>query len=311
MMEIVIPADVPLDMEKEFARNYLAVTKGTGRLMLFAGDQKIEHLNSDFVGENELGPIPKDDAEPEHLFRVASKAEIGVFAVQYGLVSRYGRKYRDLPYLVKINSKTNLVKKDQSDPNNGSLVSVKDVVKLKRISGLNIVAVGYTVYLGSQFEKEMLGEASRVVAEAHRNGLLTVLWMYPRGKAVKDEKDPHLVAGATGVACCLGSDFVKINAPKKEGQDPEEALKEAVLSAGNTKVICAGGSSKPMPDFFRQLHRQITVSGTSGNATGRNIHQKPLEDAVRMCNAISSITYGNKDPEFALRVFKGEETFSL
>lgn len=41
--------------------------------------------------------------------------------------------------------------------------------------------------------------------------LSAVLWMYPRGKAVKDEKEPRLIARATGVAACLGSDFVKVN----------------------------------------------------------------------------------------------------
>jgi len=310
-MEIVIPADVPKDKEEEFVKNYQTATKGTGRLMLFAGDQKIEHLNSDFVGENELGPIPQDDADPEHLFRIASQATIGIFAVQYGMVSRFGRKYNKIPYLIKLNSKTNLVKVQQMDPLSRALVSVEDVVDLKKTSGLNIVGVGYTIYIGSEFEKEMIREASHIVKEAHKNGLFTVLWMYPRGKAVKDEKDSHLIAGATGVAFCLGSDFTKINAPKKEGHDPEEALKEAVVSAGATKVICAGGSSKPIPDFFKQLHRQLNVAGTSGNATGRNIHQKTLQDALRMCNAISSITYGNKDPEFALKVYKGEETFNL
>ena len=34
--------------------------------------------------------------------------------------------------------------------------------------------------------------------------ILVVLWIYPRGKAVKAEKDPALIAGAAGVALCLG-----------------------------------------------------------------------------------------------------------
>lgn len=310
-MTATVPADVPPEAREEFLNNYNAATKGTGRLMLFAGDQKVEHMNDDFYGENELGPIPADDAKPEHLFHIASKATIGVFATQYGMITRFGKQYPEIPYLVKLNSKTNLVKTAQHDPISTQLVSVEDVVALKRMSGLNIVGIGYTVYLGSEFERDMMREASQAIREAHKHGLFTVLWMYPRGKAVANEKDPHLVAGATGVACTLGSDFVKINAPKKEGADPEEILKEAVLAAGTTKVICAGGSSKPTPDFLRQLARQISVAGVSGNATGRNIHQKSLDDAIRMCNAISSITYGNKDADFAARIYAGEETFQM
>ena len=50
-----------------------------------------------------------------------------------------------------------------------------------------------------------------------------MLWIYPRGKAVTAEKDPDLIAGAAGVALCLGADFVKVNPPKPEdGRTPAE-----------------------------------------------------------------------------------------
>ena len=52
--------------------NYLAATRNTGRLMLFACDQKIEHLNDDFFGED----ISADDNEPEHLFRIGSQGVV-------------------------------------------------------------------------------------------------------------------------------------------------------------------------------------------------------------------------------------------
>jgi DhnA family fructose-bisphosphate aldolase class Ia len=169
---------------------------------------------------------------------------------------------------------------------------------------LKIPAVGYTVYLGSAFESQMLNQAARIVHDAHKNGLITVLWMYPRGKAVEDEKDPHLIAGATGVAACLGSDFVKVNYPKKEGQASKELFKEAVLAAGRTKVVCAGGSSVDTKVFLQRLHDQIFVSGASGNATGRNIHQKSLKDAVAMCNAISAITVKGEDVDSAVKIMQ-------
>ena len=152
----------------------------------------------------------------------------------------------------------------------------------------------------------MLREASQVVYQAHRHGLITVLWIYPRGKSVKDEKDPDLIAGATGVAACLGSDFVKVNYPKREKEKSAEIFKRAVKAAGRTRVICAGGGSMEPKAFLQQLHEQIFISGASGNATGRNIHQKSLEEAVRFANAISAITIYGKSADAAYKIYTGE-----
>jgi fructose-bisphosphate aldolase/6-deoxy-5-ketofructose 1-phosphate synthase len=299
---IYVPADVPNGRLNEYVGNYDAITLGSGRLMLYAGDQKIEHLNKDFYGDG----IHEDDNEPEHLFKIANTAEIGVFATQLGLISQFGRDYPEVPYLVKLNSKTNLVKTDQQDPLSPQLIDVEQVVEFKNTSGLEILGVGYTVYLGSEFEHIMLREAAQAVYKAHQHGLITVLWIYPRGKAVKDEKDPDLIAGATGVAACLGTDFVKVNAPKKAGMDSAEILKQAVKAAGKTRVICAGGSATDPRAFLQGLRDQISVAGASGNATGRNIHQKPFEEAVRMCNAITAITVYDKSVDEAYRIYQGE-----
>ena len=296
-----IPADVPNDVLNEYLSNYDEITLGSERLMLFAGDQKIEHLNDDFHGEG----IAADDNDPEHLFKIASQAEIGVFATQLGLISLYANDYPDIPYLVKLNSKTNLVKTAQQDPLSTQMIDVRQVVEFKKNTGLNILAVGYTVYLGSEYENAMIREAAQAVHWAHRHGLVTVLWVYPRGKAVKDEKSPELIAGATGVAACLGSDFVKVNYPKKEGQKSAEIFKQAIKAAGRTKVVCAGGSSMEPKAFLQQLHDQIFISGASGNATGRNIHQKPLDEAIRLTNAVTAITVYGKSADEAYKVYTG------
>ncbi len=297
--DIKVPLDVPENMRKKYIENFVNITRGSGRLMLFAGDQKIEHLNNDFYGEE----IHSDDADPEHLFRVADKAKIGVFAVQFGLIAKYGADYKNIQYLVKLNSKTNLVKTAQKDPYSGKIVDVEQVVEFQKNSGLKILACGYTIYLGSEYEDKMLREAAEMVREAHKNGFLTVLWIYPRGKAVKDEKDPHLIAGATGVAVCLGADFVKINYPKKEGEDSKEIFKEAVKAGGRTNVVCAGGSSTDVRVFLQRLYDQLE-SGAKGNATGRNIHQKSIKEAVSMCNAIYALTVENKSVDQALKIYE-------
>ena len=298
MSDVKVPLDVPAGMRDVYLANYNLITQGSGRLMLFAGDQKMEHLNDDFYGEG----IPADDGDPEHLFRIASQGKIGVFAAQLGLITRYAMDYPEIPYLVKMNSKTHLVGVSQKDPVSRQLWSVGQLVDICAEKNVKIAGIGYTIYLGSENEAEMLAEAAALINDAHFHGLVTVLWIYPRGKAVKDEKDPHLIAGAAGVAACLGSDFVKVNAPKKDGKSGAELLQEAVQAAGRTKVVCAGGSSTSEEKFLAELYDQIHIGGASGNATGRNIHQKSLADAVKFCNAIYAITVENKSVEEALAI---------
>lgn len=301
MTDVKVPLDVPADMREKYIENYNLITKGSGRLMLFAGDQKMEHLNDDFCGAD----IPADDADPEHLFRIASQGKVGVLAVQLGLLSRYAMDYPDIPYLVKMNSKTHLVGVSQKDPTSRQLWNVAQVAEIAEDYNIKIPAIGYTIYLGSENEAEMLTEAAELINDAHFHGMVTVLWIYPRGKAVKDEKDPHLIAGAAGAALCLGSDFVKVNAPKKDGKSDAALLQEAVKAAGRTKLVCAGGSATSEEKFLEELYNQIHIGGASGNATGRNIHQKSLPEAVKFCNAIYAITVENKSLEEAKAILRG------
>jgi fructose-bisphosphate aldolase/6-deoxy-5-ketofructose 1-phosphate synthase len=300
--KIPVILDVPAEMRKRYRENYIKITKGSGRLMLFAGDQKVEHLNDDFSGPG----IDLQDNDPEHLFKIASQSQIGAFAVQLGLIARYGIDYPDVPYLVKLNSKTNLMKTSLADPSSSQWLDISQIEDFRKDSGLKILGVGYTVYLGSEHESQMLREAAQLVYNAHQLGYITVLWMYPRGKAVKDEKDPHLIAGAAGVAAALGSDFAKVNYPEKSGSQSALIFKEAMQAAGKTKVVCAGGASRDAKSFLQQLYDQIHISGASGNATGRNIHQKPLDEAIRFCNAIFAITVENRSVEEAWKIYSGD-----
>ena len=307
--QVRVPADVMPEAREAYIENYLKATRGTGRLMLFACDQKIEHLNKDFYGEG----IDIADLDPEHLFQIGSQGVCGVLASQRGLIARYAPDYPEINYLVKMNSKTNLVKTAQEDPYSPQLHELEAVLAMRE-AGVNIVGLGYTIYLGSEFEATMMAEAGELIAEAHAQGLIVVLWIYPRGQAVKAEKDPDLIAGAAGVALCLGADFVKVNPPKPEGEDtrtPAEALKVASTAAGRTGLVCAGGSTVDAETFLTQLHDQIHIGGACGNATGRNIHQRSLDEAVRLTKAISAITLADATVEEALAVFKGEKDFTI
>lgn len=256
------------------------------RLFLFAGDQKIEHLNKDFYGPQ----IPKECNNPEHLFKIASKAPIDAFATQLGLIDLYGSDYKNIPYVVKLNSKTNLVPVKQKDPVSGQLHSVDDVVQFSKRSGLSIIGVGYTVYLGSEYESDMLKQAAQVVYQAHQHELLAILWIYPRGKSIKNERDSDLIAGAAGVGACLGADFVKVTVPEgRASDDRAEKLKQAVGAAGRTGVICSGGKKIKDEVFLQELSDQVAIAGARGCAVGRNIYQRTEQDAIEFCKKISKI----------------------
>jgi DhnA family fructose-bisphosphate aldolase class Ia len=305
--QVRVPADVPAAVRETYVDNYMKATQETGRLMLYACDQKVEHLNDDFYGEG----IAADDNDPEHLFKIGDQGVIGILAGQRGLVAHYAADYPDINYLVKMNSKTHLVPTSQEDPYSPQLYDIQTVLDL-RDNGVNVVGIGYTIYLGSEYEASMMTEAGQLIADAHSVGLLVVLWIYPRGKAVGNEKDAHLIAGAAGAACCLGSDFVKVNPPKGDDAGTSaEKLKEAAAAGGRTALVCAGGSTVDASTFLSQLWEQIHVGGAKGNATGRNIHQRPLPEAVRLTKAISAITLGDWSVADALAVFDGTKDFSL
>lgn len=282
--DILVPLDVPKKAKAAYIRNYFEFTQGSGNLFIFAGDQKMEHLNKDFVGTG----IHEDDGDPEHLFRIADEGFVGAFATQLGLIARYGGDYRSVRYLVKLNSKTDIVGPEQADPISEELATVSDVVQFQRETKLKIYGVGYTIYLGSEHEAKMFRRAAQIIREAHQNGLVAVIWGYPRGKAISDKRDPSLVAGAAGVAACLGADFVKVDYPNPKNGSSIEALKDVVRAAGKTKVICAGGVSCVPQEFLHQVFEQMEA-GASGAAVGRNIHQKSLAEAVKICHALRSL----------------------
>jgi len=305
--DVRVPADVPAAMRENYIDNYMKATRGTGRLMLFACDQKIEHLNDDFFGEG----IAADDASPMHLFEIGSKGTIGILAGQRGLIAQYAADYPEINYLVKMNSKSHLVNVKQEDPYSPQLYDLATILDMVE-NGVNVVGIGYTIYLGSEYEAQMMTEAAQLIADAHSVGMLVVLWIYPRGKAVADEKDAHLIAGAAGVACCIGADFVKVNPPKKtDAASAAVLMQEATKAAGRTGLVCAGGSTVDAETFLNQLWEQIHIGGATGNATGRNIHQRSLDEAVRLTKAISAITLGDLGLVDAVAVFNGEKDFTI
>jgi len=302
MEKIHVPLSVPAARAGEYRKNYIALTNNRGHLFLIAGDQKIEHLNDDFFGPG----IAPEDGEPEHLFRIAQATPGSSLAVPLGLIARYGSAYRNLTYIVKLGGKTNLGNNELKDSHR-LFWPVEEIIKFKKQSGLKIAAIGYTVYLGGTFEAAMLAEAAQAVWSAHQAGLAAVIWMYPRGKNINEE-DIHTIAGGAGVAASLDADFVKVKYPvgAKNQSAAAKKFREVVRAAGMTKIVCVGGSRRGAKELLVDLERQIKISGTAGLAIGRNLHQRPLAEAIRLSGAISAILWQGATSDVAYRIYAGK-----
>ena len=240
------------------------------------------------------------------MFRIASQGSIGAFATHLGLIARYGKQYPSINYIVKLNAKTNLIPTTQKDPMSATLWSVEHVVHFQQMTGLSIRGIGYTIYPGSEYEDVMFAQAAQIIYAAHQHGLVTILWVYPRGKSVHDESDGpalrsfsevgQLIAGAAGIANSLGADFVKVKAINPS------LLQIVTAAAGNTKVICSGGKQKDKKLFLSELYDQIHIGGVMGSATGRNIFQHSLPDATLFTQAISAIVYEDQSVAEAVKM---------
>ncbi len=291
---LVIPADVPHHALDTYVKNYRILTKNTDHAFIFAADQKIEHLDADFHGEH----VHPDAGKPEHIFMIAREGIIGALAAHLGLITRYGRLYPKIPYIAKLNGKTNLVTM-QEDPVSRLLWTVEETATLISDPGLALCGVGYTIYMGSNHEHTMLAEAAQVVTHAHTMGLLAILWIYPRAAHISDQTDPSLVAGAAGLGLSLGADFVKVHAP----QDHEK-LAIAVEAAGNTGILCAGGTHTTVEKLLETIYGQLHSGHAAGCAIGRNIFQRSYKDAIALAQAISAIVYDGADVQSACSIMR-------
>lgn len=295
-----IPLSVPKNKLSEYKKNWQRAAGKSGKLFLFAGDQKLEHLNDDFIGAG----ISPEDKNPRHLFEIAKNIKTGVFATHLGLIARYGAEFKNINYVVKLNGRTNLFD-DKDELTSPAWHSVGEVVNFTKQSGLKITGVGYTVYLGGEKETEMIKEAARICFEAHQNGLLAIIWMYPRNSKIKNEDNPHLIAGGAGVAAALGADFVKTKYPYKNKKDAEK-FNEVVEAAGNCGVICVGGSKMNTKELFSALNTQAK-SGTRGVAVGRNLHQRSLKEAALIVEGLEGFLQGKYTEKEALAIAEGKK----
>lgn len=238
-----------------------------GRGMLLAYDHGFEH-----------GPIEFDEqsADPSFIMDIADSGHFTGVVCQKGVAARYYNKdNRKAPLIVKLNGKTAFHAGEEP-------VSVQNCTVEEAI-GLGAVGVGYTIYVGSERENEMLREFSEIEREAHEKGLIVMGWMYPRGKNVKSDTDPETLAYAARLGLELNADAVKI---KYSGD--VESYKKVVQAAAGMKIFVVGGPKTDDVSGLLETAKEIIEAGAVGLAIGRNIWQaeKPLEVAEKLSKII-------------------------
>ncbi len=286
-------SDLSLPAGKKARLHRLLYQNGpaNGTLLLLPIDQGLEHGPRDFF------PNPPS-ADAEFQLRIAEAGGYSGIAMQIGLAEKYFADYAGrVPLVLKLNGKTE-IPSDEA-PISPLNAGVDDAVRL------GADAVGYTLYVGSERQDEDFLQFSEVRREAERYGMPVIVWSYPRGKAVeaKGGKDGfYAIDYASRVAQELGADVVKLNVPKLDAEkaklapkpysgltvDQGEALRQIVQSAGRTLVIFAGGE-KGTADEVVEKAGAVMEAGATGLIFGRNIWQRPYDEAVAVSQRIREL----------------------
>lgn len=276
---------------------------GTGYLSILPVDQGIEHSGGASFAPN---PIYFD---PENIIKLAIEGGCNAVASTFGVLGSLARKYaHKIPFLVKINHNELL-----TYPNKYDQIMFGTV---KQAYDLGAVAVGATVYYGSEEATRQIQEVSEAFAYAHELGMATVLWCYLRNSAFKTDKDYHVSADLTGQANHLGvtieADIVKQKQAENNGgykalkfgrthekvytdlttDHPIDLTRYQIVNCymGRVGLINSGGASGS--NDLAQAVRTAVINkraGGMGLISGRKAFQKPMEDGVTLLNAIQDV----------------------
>ena len=275
---ILLPGRLWYYLDMPFAGKLLREGKG----FLLAYDQGLEHGPSDFGDES---------VDPEQIVRIAREA--GVFTgiiFQKGVAEKYYTGGGEVPgagealggwppLVVKLNGKTSF--RSGEEPYSPPLCSVEEAVRL------GAGAVGYTLYVGSRYEGQMMKELAPLEAEAHKRGLPVVGWMYPRGVQVAGKENTReIVAYAARVGLELGCDLVKVHYT-----GDVESFSWVVRSAGKAGVLAVGGP-KQNEELFLKYASEVMAAGAVGMAVGRNIWQ--ARDPVGLARKVAGVIWGGR-----------------
>jgi len=278
---------------------------GTGYLSILPVDQGIEHSAGASFAPN---PIYFD---PENIVKLAIEGGCNGVASTLGVLGAVARKYaHKIPFIVKINHNELL-----SYPNTYDQILFADV---EQAFDMGAVAVGATIYFGSEESTRQIQEISDAFRYAHQLGLATVLWTYLRNSAFKTkEADYHLAADLTGQANHLGvtieADIVKQKQPVTNGgftalkfgkthekmyselttDHPIDLTRYQVINCymGRAGLINSGGASSGKADLAEAVATAVINkrAGGMGLISGRKAFQKSMKEGVEILNAIQDV----------------------
>jgi class I fructose-bisphosphate aldolase len=200
------PVRVLSNLNRLFNHGHLA---GTGYLSILPVDQGIEHS----AGAS-FAPNP-DYFDPENIVKLALEGGCNAVASTLGALGIVSRKYaHKIPFIVKINHNELL-----TYPNHYDQILFGTV---KQAYDMGAVAVGATIYFGSEESDRQIKEISEAFYHAHELGMATILWCYLRNSNFKvDGIDYHESADLTGQAnhlgATIGADIVKQKLPINNG----------------------------------------------------------------------------------------------
>lgn len=278
---------------------------GTGFVSILPIDQGIEHSAGASFAPN---PIYFD---PENIIKLAIEGGCSAVATTFGNLAIMSRKYaHKIPFLVKINHNELL-----TYPNKFDQIMFGSV---REAWNLGAVAVGATIYFGSEESSRQIMEVAAAFEEAHELGMATVLWCYARNNAFKkDGTDYHVAADITGQANHLGvtiqADIIKQKLPENNGgftavnfakshkKMYEQLSSEHLIDLcryqvancymGRIGLINSGGESKGASDMAEAVKTAVINkrAGGTGLIMGRKAFQRPMNEGVELLNAVQDV----------------------
>ena len=277
---------------------------GTGYLSILPVDQGVEHSAGASFAPN---PIYFD---PDRLVELAIEGGCSAVASTLGVLGSVSRRYAHrIPFLVKLNHNELLTYPGIADQT--LFASVEQAFDL------GAVAVGTTIYFGSEGSRRQIEEVSEAFARAHELGMVTVLWAYLRNNAFKkDGVDYHESADLTGqgnhLAATIGADIVKQKQATNNGgykaiafgkthprvydtltsEHPIDLVRYQVANCymGRVGMINSGGPSGE--NDLQQAVRTAVINkraGGMGLISGRKAFQRPMQQGVALLNAIQDV----------------------
>ncbi|MBL7843015.1 MAG: class I fructose-bisphosphate aldolase [Cyclobacteriaceae bacterium] len=283
---------------------------GTGFLSILPIDQGIEHSAGASFAKN---PIYFD---PENIVKLAIEGGCNAVATTYGVLAMMSRSYaHKIPFIVKINHNELL-----TYPNKHDQIMFGTV---EEAWNLGAVAVGATIYFGSDNSTRQIQEVAAAFERAHELGMATILWCYIRNNAFKQGgKDYHVSADLTGQANHLGvtiqADIIKQKLAENNGgykalntggssygklderiythltsDHPIDLCRYQVANCymGRAGLINSGGESKGASDLADAVRTAVINkrAGGMGLISGRKAFQRPMKEGVEILNAIQDV----------------------